>query len=71
MAQINVETGRDIDAPPAHVFACLADFAQHRPHWLPPNYTEIAVEQGGVGDGTIVHYRLKVGPRQRIYHMRI
>jgi hypothetical protein len=71
MAVIKVETGRDVAAPPQHVFACIADFATRRPRWLPPNYSDLTVEHGGSGDGTLVRYRLKVGPRERLYHMQI
>jgi uncharacterized protein YndB with AHSA1/START domain len=71
VALIQVQTGRDIAAPQDHVFACVADFKQHRPKWLPPNYSDLVVEEGGVGAGTKVRYRLKVGPRERTYHMQI
>lgn len=71
MGLITVETGRDIAASPRQVFTCIADFSAHRPQWLPPNYSDWAVERGGIGDGTVVRYRLKVGPRQRVYHMHI
>jgi uncharacterized protein YndB with AHSA1/START domain len=70
MAVIKVETGRDIAAAPKRVFACIADFDK-RPQWLPPNYSELTVERGGTGAGTIARYRLKVGPRERVYHMHV
>lgn len=71
MAVITVETEREIAAPVARVFEWIADFKTHRPKWLPPAYSNLSVEQGGTGAGTIVRYRLKVGPRERDYRMQV
>jgi uncharacterized protein YndB with AHSA1/START domain len=70
MAVIHVEATREIAGDPARVFACIADYRQQRPAWLPPNYSAWKVEKGGVGAGTEVRYHLKVGPRERDYQMR-
>lgn len=71
MAVITVETEREIAAPVARVFECIADFKAHRPKWLPPAYSNLSVEQGGTGAGTIARYHLKVGPRERDYRMQV
>jgi uncharacterized protein YndB with AHSA1/START domain len=71
MAQIKVETERAIAAPAARVFECIADFKTHRPKWLPPAYSNLSVEQGGTGAGTVARYHLKVGPRERDYRMQV
>jgi len=71
MGRISVETTRQIPVEAARVFTSIADFKTHRPQWLLPAYSELQVEQGGIGAGTIVRYRLKVGPRERAYRMQI
>jgi uncharacterized protein YndB with AHSA1/START domain len=71
MSHIHVETERVIDAPPAEVFAFLADYRQKHPMILTPNFLDYNVEQGGVGAGTVIRYRLQAAGRERPYHMQI
>lgn len=72
MALIRVETSREIAAPPDRIYERLSEYGPGRAAWLPAaNYSEMAVEKGGSGPGTEVRYRLKVGPRQRVYKMQI
>ena len=71
MSHIHVETERVIDAPPAEVFAFLADYKTKHPMILTPNFLEYAVERGGVGAGTVISYRLHAGGRERPYRMQI
>jgi uncharacterized protein YndB with AHSA1/START domain len=71
MAVIRVEATREIAGDPARVFACIADYREQRPAWLPPNYSAWKIEKGGTGAGTEVRYHLKVGPRERDYQMRV
>ena len=43
-----------IAAPPAAVYAVLADYRNHHPHILPQQYFHnFVVEEGGQGAGTI------------------
>ena len=70
MATIRVEAQREVSAPPWAVFDVLRDY-QNRPRILPANYTAYAVQQGGQGSGTVATYRLKVGPRERGYRIRV
>ncbi|MDB5058116.1 MAG: hypothetical protein JWO59_1588 [Chloroflexi bacterium] len=71
MAQIRVEAKREVAADPARVFKSIADYGPGRLKWLPENYSELVDERGRKGSDTLVRYRLKVGPREREYHMRI
>jgi uncharacterized protein YndB with AHSA1/START domain len=72
MTPIRVETSREIAAPCERVYERLSDYGPGRSAWLPAaNYSEMAVQKGGSGPGTEVSYRLKVGPRQRVYKMQI
>jgi hypothetical protein len=44
---------------------------QRRSRWLPPNFSDYTVEEGGTGAGTVARYNLKVGNRQRTYRMSV
>jgi uncharacterized protein YndB with AHSA1/START domain len=71
LATIRVEATREIAADPARVFAKIADYGPGRLKWLPENYSDLADERVGSGSDAGIRYRLKVGPRERTYHMRI
>ena len=60
-----------VAAPPGRVYAILVDYRQHHPRILPPAFSDLTVEQGGVGAGTIIRFRLKVGGHTRAYHQRV
>lgn len=71
MARIAVSAERTIDAPAAAVYGYIADEREHHPRFLPPGYADWQVEQGGVGAGTVVRYRLTAGGRTRHYRMLV
>lgn len=55
------ETVALIDAPPAEVYAVLADYRHGHPHIVPQAYLrQLEVETGGQGEGTIVRYRKRL-----------
>jgi hypothetical protein len=70
MGEIRVETERVVAAPQAGLFKLVADY-DGRPSYLPPNYEDWRVEQGGLGGGTVVTYRLLTGRRERFYRMLV
>lgn len=58
---MSVSLARVIPAPPARVYAILADYATHHPRILPkPEFESLVVEQGGVGAGTVVLVTMRV-----------
>jgi sugar/nucleoside kinase (ribokinase family) len=61
-----------IDAPAATVYAVLADYTTHHPRIMPASmFSNLEVETGGVGAGTVFHITLRLlGRRQRL-HMRV
>ena len=71
MAEIHVSAEREIAAPPERVYRAIADYRQHHPKFLPPNFSRLHVEQGGVGAGTVISFHLNAGRRERDYRMRI
>jgi uncharacterized protein YndB with AHSA1/START domain len=58
---VSAEASQVIDAPPAKVWRILTDYRVHHPNILPkPAFESIAVEEGGVGAGTVVRVGMKV-----------
>jgi len=54
------------------VYAVLADYTTHHPRIMPASlFTDLEVEEGGVGAGTVFHITFRMlGKRQRL-HMRV
>jgi hypothetical protein len=61
MSRIRAEASALMAAPAARIYAILADYRQGHPRILPRRYfSDLRVEHGGVGAGTLIHFRLKV-----------
>jgi hypothetical protein len=60
---------RLLDAPAAVVYHCIADYQEHhRPGpegFLPPQFADLTVLQGGVGAGTVIRFSMTLGGRRR------
>jgi len=68
---LRVQAGRHVDAPPALVYECLADMQRHHARFLPEAFSDFEVVSGGVGEGTVIRYRLTAGGRTRRYEMAV
>jgi hypothetical protein len=49
-----------VAAPPARVYSIIADYREGHPNILPREFSEMKVEQGGVGAGTVIRFKLRV-----------
>jgi uncharacterized protein YndB with AHSA1/START domain len=57
-----------IDAPPERVYAVLADYRQHHPRIVPPEYfRSIEVLSGGVGAGTRTRVTMQILGKTRTF----
>lgn len=66
---ITVSAVAELDAPPERVYALLADYRGGHPRILPAPYFEgLRVERGGVGAGTVITFRMRLGGRGRDFH---
>lgn len=68
---IQITAERSIGAPAARVYGYLADYREHHPRFLPPAFSDFQVEEGGIGAGTVIRFRVTVGGRERAYHQRV
>lgn len=71
MSTVTASAARDVAAPADVVYRCIADYRAHHQRFLPPAFSEYAVEQGGEGEGTVVSFALSVGGRTRRYRMQV
>ena len=69
--QITDEAERTIDAPASHVYQLIRDFRQHHPNFLPPQFSDLEIECGGVGAGTVHHFRMTLAGRTSSYRVRV
>jgi hypothetical protein len=60
-----------IGAPAERVYELISDFRQHHARFLPTAFSNLEVEQGGVGAGTIFTFTATAGGRSRNYRMRV
>ena len=49
-----------ISAPPARVYSIIADYRVAHPRILPGEFQELTVEKGGVGEGTVITFAMRV-----------
>ncbi|WP_018684801.1 SRPBCC family protein [Actinokineospora enzanensis] len=59
MNQVQALAERTIAAPVERVRAAVADYVGVRARILSPHYGEYEVRSGGIGAGTVVHWRLQ------------
>jgi hypothetical protein len=71
MGTIQVSSEQAIGAPAEVVYSYLADYRLHHPRFLPPAFSDLQVETGGVGAGTIFRYALTAGGRTRRYRVQV
>jgi hypothetical protein len=61
---------RVLDAPAEVVYHLISDYAEHHraapEGFLPPAFTELIVERGGVGEGTAIRFTSTLGGRRQV-----
>src|SRR5215467_9777823 len=61
MIQGRASASSRIEAPASRVYSIIADYNEHHPRILPPEYFKsLEVEEGGVGAGTRIHVTMRV-----------
>lgn len=71
MGTVTASAERHVGAPAATVYGYIADMREHHPKFLPPAFSDFAVESGGVGQGTVNRYKLTAGGRTREYRTEV
>jgi hypothetical protein len=72
MSKITVEASDVIDARPEVIWNVLADYRVGHPAIVPkPYFTDIIVEKGGYGEGTLVLTKMTVYGRKFSFHQLV
>lgn len=72
MAQIHVQVSDTLNARPEDVYAIIADYRNGHPYIVPKeNFSDLQVEQGGYGEGTVIRFKVKVLGVARVMHHRV
>ena len=72
MNGIGVETSSIIDGRPEDIYAVIADYQVGHPAILPkPYFTELTVEAGGQGAGTLLRTSMTIFGQDFHYHQRV
>jgi polyketide cyclase/dehydrase/lipid transport protein len=68
MAPYRVSCSGRIGAPPARVYAVIADYRTQHPHIVPPeHFPRLEVVAGGVGAGTRTRVHMRVAGKTRVF----
>lgn len=71
MGKIQVTAERTMEAAPERIYGFVADYREHHPRFLPEAFSDLQVESGGVGEGTVLRFTLNAGGRSRAYRMAV
>jgi hypothetical protein len=71
MSTIRVSAESDIAAPAERVYRILANYRDHHPKVLPPAFSNFAVEEGGIGEGTVIRFNMTTLGRTQSARQRI
>ncbi|HZE90012.1 MAG TPA: SRPBCC family protein [Verrucomicrobiae bacterium] len=72
MPRIRIEVSRDLAVPPQAAYRVIADYRAGHPRIIPPRaFRDLTVERGGVGAGTIIRFRMRIGGVEREYRATV
>ena len=72
MPQTKISASKIIPAPVEQVYALVADYNEGHPRILPQPYFEsLRVEKGGVGEGTVIQFWMRVMGRRQNFRAAI
>lgn len=62
-----VSVSAQIPAAPPRVYGIIANYIDDHPRILPREFSDLVVEQGGIGSGTIIRFKMRVLGRTQNY----
>ena len=72
MARIHAEASAQINASPEAVYKIISDYHAGHPRILPEKYfSNLRVEEGGTGAGTVITFTTTVGGTSSKFRMRV
>ena len=72
MSSFTVGAAARVNTPARRVYDMIADYRNGHPRIIPPKYfTSLDVEEGGVGDGTVIRFTMRVLGSERTARARV
>jgi hypothetical protein len=72
MSSFTIGAAARVNAPARRVYDMIADYRNGHPRIVPPKYfTSLDVEEGGVGDGTVIRFTMRVLGSERTARARV
>jgi Polyketide cyclase / dehydrase and lipid transport len=72
MSSFTIGAEARVHAPAQRVYDMIADYRNGHPRIIPPKYfTSLDVEEGGVGDGTVIRFTMRVLGSERTARARV
>lgn len=72
MNTIHAEASHVINARPEEIYAVISDYRVGHPAILPkPYFSELTIEQGGQGAGTVLRFHVTIWGQKLYYHQRV
>ncbi len=66
-----VSASATIPARPERVYSLIANYNDGHPRILPKQFTNLVVEQGGIGAGTVIRFQMSVFGKSQAYRAAI
>jgi len=66
-----IEASRRIDAPAETAYAIIANYHEHHPKILPPQFGAFEVLEGGIGEGTVIRFSMTIKGRKNFGTMHV
>jgi Polyketide cyclase / dehydrase and lipid transport len=66
-----VTAAASINAAPKSVYSIIADYRTGHPRIVPDTFSDMTVERGGVGDGTIIRFKMRVFGRTQSFRAAV
>jgi hypothetical protein len=71
MSELKITVSATVNGSAEKVYTVLADYHNHHPHILPPAFTQLEVEEGGIGEGTVWRAGFKTLGQERPMRMHV
>jgi len=72
MAKHKIKVGKRIEAAPEKIYSIIADYENGHPNILPkPYFVKMEVEQGGIGEGTVINFQMKLLGRVQRFRAKV
>jgi len=66
-----VTASASIPARPERVYSLIADYRQGHPRILPKQFSGMVVEQGGVGEGTVIRFQISIFGKKQSFRAAV